>query len=192
MERPIVHFKAPPSSAVKKEMDKFITWFNNTGSEDPGPVVKSGIAHLYFESIHPFEDGNGRIGRALSQKVLSQYLERSILIALSHILEKNKKLYYRSLHLNSKEIDITGWLAYFSQTILQAQDYTQRTIDFLIGKTKYFQEFDEKLNDRQKKVVHGIFRDGIEGFKGGLSADNYIKITGTTASTATSDLKKNG
>ena len=188
--RPTVHFEAPPSSAVKKEMDKFILWFNDEGSEDPGPVIKSGIAHLYFESIHPFEDGNGRIGRALSEKVLSQYLERPTLIALSHIIENNKKLYYRSLHLNSKEIDITGWLAYFSETILQAQDYTQRMIDFLIGKTKYFQEFDEKFNDRQKKVVHRIFREGIEGFKGGLSADNYIKITGTTASTATRDLKK--
>ncbi len=190
MGRAIVHFEAPPSIAVKKEMDKYILWFNDIGSEDPCPVVKAGIAHLYFESIHPFEDGNGRIGRALSQKVLSQYLERPTLIALSHVIENNKKFYYRSLQLNSKVIDITGWLEYFSETILQAQDYTQRMIDFLIGKTKYFQEFDKKFNERQKKVVHRIFREGIEGFKGGLSADNYIKITGTTASTATRDLKK--
>ena len=190
MGRPIVHFEAPPSSAVKKEMDKYILWFNDTGGENPGPVIKSGIAHFYFESIHPFEDGNGRIGRALSEKVLSQYLERPTLIALSHIIENNKKLYYRSLHLHSTEIDITGWLEYFCEMILQAQDYTQKMIDFLIGKTKYFQKFDEKFNDRQKKVVNRIFREGIEGFKGGLSADNYIKITGTTASTATRDLKK--
>ncbi len=190
MGRSIVHFEAPPSSTVKNEMDKYISWFNDTGSESPGPVVKSGIAHLYFESIHPFEDGNGRIGRALSEKILSQYLERPTLIALSHIIEDNKKLYYRFLHLNSKEINITGWLEYFCETILQAQDYTQRMIDFLIGKTKYFQEFDENFNLRQKKVVNRIFREGIDGFKGGLSADNYIKITGTTASTATRDLKK--
>lgn len=190
MGRPIVHFEAPPSSRVKKEMDNYISWFNEKGSKDSGPLVKSGIAHLYFESIHPFEDGNGRIGRALSEKVLSQYLEQPTLIALSHIIENNKKLYYKSLQLNSKEIDITGWLEYFSESILLAQDYTQRMIDFLIDKTKYFQEFDGKFNERQKKVVHRIFREGIEGFKGGLSADNYIKITGTTASTATRDLKK--
>lgn len=190
MGRPIVHFEAPPSSAVKKEMDNYILWFNNTGSESAGPLVKSGIAHLYFESIHPFEDGNGRIGRALSEKVLSQYLKRPTLIALSHIIENNKKLYYNSLHLNSKEIDITGWLHYFCETILQAQDYTQKMIDFLIDKTRYFQEFDKMFNERQKKVVNRIFQEGLEGFKGGLSADNYIKITGTTASTATRDLKK--
>ncbi|MDT0689091.1 Fic family protein [Salegentibacter sp. F188] len=190
MGRPIVHFEAPPSSAVKKEMDKYISWFNDTGDKYSDSLVKSGIAHLYFESIHPFEDGNGRIGRALSEKVLSQYLERPTLIALSHVIENNKKLYYSSLHLNSKEIEITGWLEYFCETILQAQDYTQRMIDFTISKTKYFQEFDEKFNERQRKVVNRIFREGIEGFKGGLSADNYIKITGTTASTATRDLKK--
>lgn len=190
MGRPKVHFEAPPSNAVKKEMNKYMLWYNDNGAKYPGPVVKSGIAHLYFESIHPFEDGNGRIGRALSEKVLSQYLERPTLIALSHIIENNKKLYYNSLHLSSKENDITGWLKYFCETILQAQEYTQRMIDFLIAKTKYFQEFAEKFNDRQKKVVIRIFREGIEGFKGGLSADNYMKITGTTASTATRDLKK--
>ncbi|WP_373055813.1 Fic family protein [Zunongwangia sp. H14] len=189
MGRPVIYFEAPPSSKVKKEMSSYISWFN-TGSENLGPVVKSGIAHLYFESIHPFEDGNGRIGRALSEKVLSQYLERPTLIALSHIIENNKKVYYRSLHLNSKEIDITGWLEYFCETIIQAQDYTQKMIDFLINKASYYREFDEKLNERQKKVVNRVFKEGIEGFKGGLSADNYIKITGTTASTATRDLKK--
>jgi Fic family protein len=189
MGRPIVHFEAPPSSGVKKEMDKYISWFNHTDSELPGPLIKSGIAHLHFESIHPFEDGNGRIGRALSEKVLSQYLERPTLIALSHIIENNKKLYYKSLHLNSKDIEITNWLEYFCETILEAQDYTQRMIDFLIGKTKFFLEFEAKFNERQKKVVKRIFQEGIEGFQGGLSADNYIKITGTTASTATRDLK---
>jgi len=189
MGRPIVHFEAPPSSTVKKEMDKYITWFN-TGSEYPCPLLKAGIAHLYFESIHPFEDGNGRVGRALSEKVLSHYLERPTLIALSNIIENNKKVYYRSLHLNNKEIEITSWLEYFCETIIQAQDYTQRMIDFLIGKTKYFQKFDKGFNDRQRKVVNRVFREDIEGFKGGLSADNYMKITGTTASTATRDLKK--
>jgi Fic family protein len=116
------------------------------GNKYPCPVVKSGIAHLYFESIHPFEDGNGRISRALSEKILSQYLERPTLIALLHIIENNKKLYYKSLHLNSKEIEITNWLEYFCETILEAQDYTQSMIDFLIGKTKFFLEFKEKFN----------------------------------------------
>lgn len=101
-----------------------------------------------------------------------------------------KKLYYKSLQLNNKEIEITGWLKYFCETVLEAQDYTQQMIDFLIGKTKFFQEFNEKINERQRKAVNRIFQEGVEGFKGALSADNYMKIKGATASTATRDLKK--
>ncbi|MGS2761412.1 Fic family protein [Sinomicrobium sp. M5D2P9] len=191
MNRPLVHFEAPPSSMVEKEMSRFIAWFNETkAKEEPEPLKKAGIAHLYFESIHPFEDGNGRIGRALSEKVLSQYLERPTLIAISHTIESNKKMYYNALHQSSSALEITEWLEYFCEMVLRAQEYTQKMIDFLIGKTKYFQKFDKELNDRQRKVVNRIFREGIEGFQGGLSADNYIKITGTTASTATRDLQK--
>ena len=87
-------------------------------------------------------------------------------------------------------LEITKWLVYFCEVVLKAQDHSQRVIDFLIKKGKYYSRFQAKLNDRQKKVVGRIFDEGINGFKGGLSADNYIKITGTTASTATRDLQK--
>lgn len=95
---PSVHFEAPPSTRVQPEMDAFINWFNATSGEGGlSPLLRSGIAHIYFESIHPFEDGNGRIGRAISEKALSQSLGRPTLIALAQMIEKQRKAYYAAL-----------------------------------------------------------------------------------------------
>jgi len=192
LHRPRVHFEAPPSRRVKKEMQQFIHWFNQSAQHAAlrlSPLVRSGIAHLYFESIHPFEDGNGRIGRAISEKALSQSLGRPTLIAISHTIESRKKEYYDALHRNSKGLEITDWLLYFCEMVLQAQKHTQSMIDFLIEKGKFYQKFADKLNPRQEKVVSRIFQEGINGFSGGLSAKNYLRITGTTRATATRDLQ---
>lgn len=86
-------------------------------------------------------------------------------------------------------MEITPWVVYFSQTILDAQLYTQNLVNFIIEKTKFYDRIKGKLNDRQKKVIARIFREGPEGFKGGLSAENYIRITGTSRATATRDLQ---
>lgn len=193
LHNPTVHYEAPPSSVVPKEMENFIAWFNQNDSSKKnriGALTRAAIAHLYFESIHPFEDGNGRIGRAISEKALSQSLGRPTLIALSSTIESGKKDYYSALQRNSVGLEINDWLEYFCAMVLQAQDYTQSMIDFLIEKGKFYHRFDDLLNERQQKVIERIFREGVNGFKGGLSAENYIRITGTTASTATRDLQK--
>lgn len=186
-----VHYEAPPSNQVKSEMNTFITWFNQSFDKGSSikPLARSGIAHLYFETIHPFEDGNGRIGRAISEKALSQALNRPTLIALSVLIEKDKKSYYDALQKYSIGLEVTGWLEYFSDLVLRAQDHTQSMIDFVIEKGKFFQKYGGVLNERQERVINRVFKEGIEGFKGGLSADNYIRIAGTTASTATRDLQ---
>jgi Fic family protein len=188
LDFPTVHFEAPPSMRTPAEMDTFVKWFND--SKDLQPLTRAGVAHLYFESIHPYEDGNGRIGRAISEKALSQSLRRPTLIAISHTIESNRKAYYAALQSNSLGLEITAWLEYFCEMVLRSQDHTQSMIDLLIEKARYFSRYSDRLNERQKKVVHRIFQEGVEGFKGGLSADNYISITGTTASTATRDLRK--
>ena len=185
---PKIHFEAPPSNRIPDEMDKFITWYNSSIALPP--LTRAGIAHLYFESIHPFEDGNGRVGRAISEKVLSQGLGQATLIALSSAIMHNKKSYYDMLEKSNKTNAITEWLIYFGQTILAAQDHTQATIEFLITKTKMYDKVRGKLNSRQEKVIERMFRAGYEGFKGGLSADNYISITGTSRATATRDLNE--
>lgn len=189
---PKIHYEAPPSTQVPSEMDVFVAWFNQTeqGQANELPaLIRSGIAHIYFESIHPFEDGNGRIGRAVSEKALSQSLCRPTLIAIASTIEEKRKYYYTALQNGSRNLEINEWLHYFCNMVLSAQDHTQRMIDFLIYKGKYYQQFNHLFNPRQAKVIERIFREGVDGFKGGLSAENYISITGAARATATRDLQ---
>jgi Fic family protein len=189
---PKIHFEAPPSAAMEKEMEGFVNWFNDTaphGNTALPALTRAGIAHLYFVTIHPFEDGNGRIARALAEKALSQALGQPTLIALSQTIQKNKKSYYEALHRTSRNNEITAWLVYFADTVLQAQDMTQCMIDFLIQKTKLYDRVKSQLNERQEKALTRVFREGVEGFKGGLSAENYISMTGAARATATRDLQ---
>ena len=188
LHEPEVHFEAPPSESVPDEMKTFIDWFNGQGTRLP-ILLRSGIAHIWFESIHPFEDGNGRIGRAISEKALSQGLGRPTLIALAQAIERSRKDYYSALQVGNRRLDIQDWLEYFNKTVLEAQDYTQSMIDFLIEKSKFYDRFKGKLNERQGKVIARMFDEGIEGFKGGLSAENYISISGAARATATRDLQ---
>ncbi|AWW31122.1 DUF4172 domain-containing protein [Echinicola strongylocentroti] len=193
MGREIIHFEAPPSSRIPEEMSGFIRWFNDTersGRKEGASLVRAAVAHLYFECIHPFEDGNGRVGRGISEKSLSQSLGRPTLIALSHIIVENKKGYYQALERNNRGLEISDWISYFCDTVLKAQDHTQQTINFIIQKGKFYKQFEGKLNERQLKVVDQIFREGVKGFKGGLSAKNYRSISGAPSATATRDLTK--
>jgi Fic family protein len=192
IHKPKVHFEAPSSSRVPNEMRQFVTWFNDTapGGKTPlSALTRAGIAHLYFVCIHPFEDGNGRIGRALAEKSLAQNLHQPSLIALAHTIERKLKDYYASLERNNKEIEITGWLEYLANTVLEAQTNTIRQVDFYVAKAKFYEKHRGTLNVRQEKVIARMFREGIDGFKGGLSAENYIRITGTSRATATRDLQ---
>lgn len=192
IHNPKVHFEAPPADTMKEEMDAFIGWFKKTvpkGKEPLPALTRAGIAHLWFVSIHPFEDGNGRIGRAVAEKSLSECLGQPALIALSQTIQNNKKAYYSMLEKSNKGNEITEWLRYFANTILAAQDETQTLIDFVIAKARFFDRLRDQLNERQEKVIVRIFREGPKGFKGGLSAENYIKIAGTSRATATRDLQ---
>jgi Uncharacterized conserved protein len=192
VHKPTVHFEAPPSSRVRDEMKQFVTWFNDTapGGKTPLPsLTRAGIAHLHFVCVHPFEDGNGRIGRALAEKSLAQNLGQPSLIALAYTIERKRKDYYASLERNNKETEITSWLEYFANTVLEAQNDTIKRVDFYVAKAKFYQKHRGSLNERQAKVIARIFREGIDGFEGGLSAENYISITGTSRATATRDLQ---
>lgn len=183
-----VFFEAPPSKKVHAEMTNFITWFN--GSETEPILVRAAIAHVYFESIHPFEDGNGRIGRILVEKVLSQGIERPILIAVSKILEKRRKEYYAALERCNHTLEVNHWLEFFAEVILQAQEETMTLLYFLIEKSKMLISLSGKINARQEKVLLRMFAEGPAGFKGGLSAENYIAIVKTSRATATRDLNE--
>ena len=180
-----VFYEAPPSASIPNEMQHFIKWFNSTKGSILG---RAAVAHVYFECVHPFEDGNGRIGRILVEKVLSQGIGRPILIAFSQVLEKRKKEYYAALEKCNRTLQIQEWVEFFAQVILQAQEESSRLLSFLIEKSKMLIALSGKINDRQEKVLLRMFAEGPSGFKGGLSAENYIAITKASRATATRDL----
>jgi Fic family protein len=172
-------------------MDAFASWFNATAPEGKTALpalTRAGLAHLYFVSIHPFEDGNGRIGRAISEKSLAQNLGQPSLIALAYTIQRARKTYYDLLERSNKTNEITGWLVYFAETVLEAQRTTLKRVEFYIVKAKFYDRMSGQLNPRQAKVIARMFRAGLGGFKGGLSAENYISITVTSRATATRDL----
>lgn len=188
---PRVHFEAPPSDTVPEEMRRFLTWFNATApgqDASMSAITRAAIAHLWFETIHPFEDGNGRIGRALAEKALAQSLEMPTLTALAETIQRHRKAYYATLHAASQTNQIDGWLSWFAEIILEAQARTIRKICFLVEKAKLFERLQGKINERQEKALLRMFAEGPDGFKGGLSSSNYQSITDAAPATATRDL----
>ena len=186
IHNPKVHFEAPPYQDVPSEMENFIKWYNT--DNDMSPLIKAGIAHLYFESIHPFEDGNGRIGRAIVERYISQHIGRASLLMVSYTVDRNKNDYYKNLERSSKTNDVTNWLLYFGNILIESQYNTIKRIEFIIEKTRLYDAVADKLNERQEKVLTRMFQEGIDGFKGGLSAKNYSTITGSAVATTTRDL----
>jgi Fic family protein len=191
VHRPFVHFEAPPSHLVPRQMEEFITWFN-ASQFDPSlnALERAGIAHLYFECIHPFEDGNGRIGRVIVEKALAQAVDRPLLLALSREISRTKKDYYRSLQLHNQGLEITGWLEYFGKVVVESQHKAMELVNFMIEKTKYLDRYAPLLNERQLKVILRMTEAGPDGFEGGLSAKNYQRISPTSEATVTRDLSQ--
>ena len=189
-----VYFEAPPSSRVDQEMERFIMWFNHTQPRSHdlnclnGPI-RAAIAHLYFESIHPFADGNGRIGRVLAEKVLSQDLGSPILFSLSSVIYQRRKEYYELLHDQSGyKIEITKWIEFFVNIIYNAHKSSHEMIQFILKKTKFWRLHEKTMNERQEKVLHRMLQEGPSGFEGGMNAQKYMKMTGCSKATATRDL----
>lgn len=191
LDRPTVHFVAPPSAQVPGEMEAFVRWFNESAPSGLTPLpalTRAALGHLWFESIHPFEDGNGRMGRALAEKSLAQSIGKPSLIALSYAIERDRRRYYDQLESHQKTLDVTEWLLWFGETVLRAQQVTLEHIGFFIAKAKFYDRYGDSLNERQAKVIERMFREGPKGFQGGLSAENYLAITRTSRATATRDL----
>jgi Fic family protein len=188
-----IHFEAPPSSRVPGEMARFIGWFNDTApggkKEIKKAPIRSAVAHVYFETVHPFEDGNGRIGRALAEKALSQTLGRPVLLSLSRTIEADKKSYYAEIEKAQRSNAITAWIEYFVAVVLTSQKQANEFVDFILKKSKFFDRFKNVMNDRQLKVVRRMLEAGSEGFEGGMNATKYVSITKTSKATATRDLQ---
>jgi Fic family protein len=199
-----VHYQAPDSKDIDQLMTDFLAWFNGGSSNSsanqsmPG-VIRAGIAHLWFEVIHPFDDGNGRIGRAIIEYALAQDLGTPVVLSMSAHIEQNKKVYYQQLNQasccdvsdlnNSDVLDITTWLIWFIETLLAAQEDAENKMDVIFQKTQFWQRHKETdLSPRQVTALNKIFKAGKEGFPNGISAQKCSALAKCAIATATRDL----
>jgi len=191
IHRPKIHFEAPPAARVEQEMDRFLTWVAQSG---PGgasalpPLTRAGLAHIWFESIHPYEDGNGRIGRATSEKLLAQGLPTPAVTGMASTLLAHRQAYYGALERAHGALEITDWLLWFAAKAIEAQGRTLRQVEFVLAKARTMESLRGRLNARQERALLRMFAAGPNGFVGGLSAANYMTITGAPPATTTRDL----
>lgn len=194
--REVVHYQAPPSREVGLHMQWFLDWFESTklqattGATMDG-VARAAIAHLWFESIHPFEDGNGRVGRAIVDLALAQHLRQPVrLYSLSRQLLAARSAYYDALNLAQRGgCDVTEWVLWFGSQWAAACESASAVIDQALIKKRFWEQpAASGLLERQRKVLQRLLDAGDGGFLGGLNADKYIKMTGVSKPTATRDL----
>lgn len=191
LHRRRVHFEAPPFEQVSEEMVRFLEWVKATapnGGTPLPPLTRAGIGHIWFESIHPFEDGNGRIGRAIVEIMLAEGLSKPIFTGVAGTFLRRQKEYYQALEDASIRLDIDGWLIWFAAAVIESQRRAYAQIAFTLDKARLLARLAGDLNPRQEAILLRMFEAGPEGFKGGLSAKNYMTITGAPTATTTRDL----
>jgi Fic family protein len=191
VHRPKVHFEAPPAAQVDQEMARFLAWIEQSGPDSPSPLpplTRAGLAHIWFESIHPYEDGNGRIGRAVSEKLLAQGLPTPVVTGMASTLLVHRKAYYAALERAHGTLEITDWLLWFAAKAIEAQRRTLQQVEFVLAKARTMDSLRGKLNPRQERALLRMFAAGPGGFVGGLSAANYMTITDAPPATTTRDL----
>lgn len=181
-----VHYEAPPSEAVPGLMDEFLAWVNaaNAGMD---PVLKAAVAHLWFVAIHPFDDGNGRLTRTITDLLLAKADGFPLrFYSMSAEILRAKKSYYDILeHITTGPTDITAWLEWFLQTMRNALLRAEQTVERIVYKSSFWQRHrDISMNERQVKMVNMLW----DGFEGKLTSSKWAKITKTSQATALRDI----
>jgi len=184
-----IHYVAPIARRVASEMGKFLRWLD--GSEQQDPLLKAAVAHLWFVTIHPFEDGNGRIGRAIAEMCLarSDGSAQRFYSMSSQILEERKGYYDVLEETQAGSLDITEWMTWFLGCLDRAIEQSSRISDSALEKELFWQDLKKRNlspNDRQKKVLNKLF----SGFEGKLTRDKWMKITKTSSRTALRDIEE--
>lgn len=181
-----VHFEAPAASKVPSEMSLFLEWIEKEQNLDP--VLKAGLAHLWFVTIHPFDDGNGRIARAITDMLLAQ-ADKSTqrFYSMSAQIQAERNKYYDILESTQKRgLDITPWLIWFLDCLIRSMDQTDETIAKTMARAQFWETHKETLfNARQQKILHLL----LDNFYGDLKVSKYAKITKTSTDTALRDLQ---
>jgi len=185
--REIVHFEAPDAPAVDEEMHRFMSWFNNA-ENDLDPVIKAGIAHLWFVTIHPFDDGNGRIARTIADMQLTRADGTSQrFYSMSVQIRKERNNYYNILEKTQKgDLDITDWLVWFLKCLDSALTTSEETLLAILKKARYWEWFAQKrISERQKLMLNKL----LDGFEGKLTSSKWAKITKSSHDTALRDIQ---
>jgi len=187
------HYQAPPPNEIDKQIDKFLNYINNSNDN---AFIKSAIAHLWFVIIHPYDDGNGRIARAITNYILSKELGLEYkYFSISTAVINDKKSYYEILEKTNrlhtkKAYDFTEWILWHTNMLNSATLESVKNIDTVVKKTKFWDKAREfKLNEKQIKVLNKLLDAGENGFKGGLTNKKYRSITNTTQITASRHIK---
>lgn len=182
----ILHFEAVPNSCVENEMDQFLTWWKISLDKIDG-LLRAGLAHFYFVTIHPFEDGNGRIARALTDMALAQDEKISTrLYSLSPQIMKEKKEYYNILERCQRgDMNITAWLVWFLTSYTRSLESSSKQIAKVLAKASFWRYFSQtELSDRQRKVVNVLLNAGKDEFEGGLTTRKYSSIAKVSRATS--------
>jgi len=180
-----VHFEAPKADRLEKEMAAFLGWFEGKDAIDP--VLKSGLAHLWFVTIHPFEDGNGRIARAIADMALARSEHSSQrFYSMSAQIKLEHKEYYDILeHTQKDTMDVTAWMLWFLDCLGRAIDGAHVTLKAVLDKARFWERIkDAPLNDRQRSVINRL----LDGFEGKLTTSKYAKLTKCSQDTAYRDI----
>ena len=180
-----VHFEAPPADRLESEIDRFLAWANS--APDEPPLIKAGLAHLWFVTLHPFDDGNGRIARAVGDLFLGRADgSPQRFYSLSAQVQRERKAYYDLLERTQKQsLDVTEWLAWFLDTLHRAVDQTQHTLDAVLVKTRFWQRWaTAPLNERQVKLVNRL----LDGLEGKLTSSKWAAIGKCSPDTALRDI----
>ena len=180
-----VHFEAPPADQLGFETDRFLAWANSPSNEPP--LIKAGLAHLWFVTLHPFDDGNGRIARAIGDLFLTRADGNpQRFYSLSAQIQRERKAYYDILERTQKgTLDITGWLAWFLATLHRAVDRAQHTLDAVLAKTRFWQRWaTTPLNERQVKLINRL----LDGFEGKFTSSKWAAIAKCSPDTALRDI----
>ena len=184
-----VHYVAPPRDKLDEQMQRFFQWFND---DKDLSIVKAGIAHLWFVIIHPMDDGNGRITRALTDMLLSKEAKQAYkMYSISQAIKADKKAYYSKLEEASLcSVEITNWLEWFLQTVLNALKSSKENISIVLEKTLFWDKHKQTiLNERQVKVLNRLLDVGDGNFVGGVNTKKYASMTKVSTATASRELK---
>jgi Fic family protein len=192
IDRPTIHFEAPPRKGLEQQLDAFLNWFEASQSQvGLDPLLRAGIAHFWFVTLHPFDDGNGRLTRTITDLALAQGEAQAIrFYAMSASILEDRSGYYRVLEASQKAtVDITDWLEWFLQTLLRSLQQAMTRIESVLGKARFWQAHRESvLTAEQTKVLNRLLDGGERGFEEGISAAQYQAVAKVSKATATRHL----